>query len=106
RQNINQCLANYECVYKPITLEVIEDCMRLQSKWCGLRSCELDSGLMAENETIKELFKICKELKVFGGAIYIENRLKVFTVAEVLNNTTALVYFEKANPEIRGSIKL
>jgi hypothetical protein len=45
-------------------------------------------------------------LNVFGGAIYVDGCLEAFALGEKLNENTAVVHFEKANPEIRGLYQL
>ena len=102
RQNVNQCLSNYECDYKPFTHENIDECKRLQKEWYDLKGNEMDDSLKAENEAIEELLEAYEEIRVFGGTIYINDRLEAFTIAERLNKDTAVIHFEKANPEVRG----
>jgi hypothetical protein len=102
RKNINKCLENYTLQYSPITDEVISQCLQMQTSWCNLRQCDLIPGLAAENYAVKETFLHYNELNVMGGAIFIEDRVEAFTIAEQLNEDTAVIHFEKANPKITG----
>jgi hypothetical protein len=43
-----------------------------------------------------------ESLGVVGGTVYVEGKLEAFTLAERLNQDTAVIHFEKANPEIEG----
>jgi hypothetical protein len=60
------------------------------------------SGLEAENAAIKAVFDKFEYLGVFGGAVYIDDKVEAFTLAEPLNDETAVVHFEKANSGIEG----
>lgn len=102
RKNINKCLENHNLQYSPITTAVISQCLQLQTSWCNLRQCDLNPGLAAENYAIRETFLHYNELNLIGGAIFIDDRVEAFTIAEQLNDDTAVVHFEKANPQITG----
>jgi len=106
RQNIHQCLSDHECVYKPITSQIVKECLELQNDWCNLRSCISDPGLMSEDWTVKEILTNFDKLSVFGGATYVDGRIEAFTIAERLNSNTAVIHFEKANHNIRGLYQL
>lgn len=102
RNLIKRCLSRYKCEYVPIEQLEINDCLQLQTQWCNLRTCNMVPGLEAENTAIKTTFDNYEYLNVFGGAIYVDDILEAFTLAESLNNETAVIHFEKANPEIEG----
>lgn len=102
RKNINKCLENYTLQYSPITSTVISQCLQMQTSWCNLRQCDLIPGLAAENFAVKETFLHYDELNLMGGAIFIDDRVEAFTIAEQLNDDTAVIHFEKANPKITG----
>jgi hypothetical protein len=63
-------------------------------------------SLEAENKAIKTIFDKYPQLAVFGGAVYVDGKLEAFTLAESLNNDTAVIHFEKANPQITGLYQL
>ena len=65
-----------------------------------------DSGLASEDVAIKEIFSLIDILPVFGGVIFINGKIEAFTLAEKLVENTAVVHFEKANPEIDGLYQL
>jgi hypothetical protein len=106
RNFITRCLSTHKCEYTKIDTQVVNDCFQLQTQWCNLRKCDYDRGLEAENKAIKAIFDNCQQLAVSGGAIYIDGKLEAFTLAEPLNNDTAVIHFEKANPEITGLYQL
>ena len=102
RKNINKCIYEFRPEYKPISKTIIEQCKELQTSWCNLRECDSIPELKAENEAIKETFLHFSDLSVFGGVILVDGKVEAFTVGEKLNGDTAVVHFEKANPNVAG----
>lgn len=106
RNFITRCVSTYKCEYVKLNEQVVNDCLQLQTEWCNLRKCDTVSGLEAENKAIKTVFDKYPLLAVSGGAVYVDGKLEAFTLAEPLNNDTAVIHFEKANPEITGLYQL
>lgn len=102
RKNIKNCLVKYKPTYKPITEEIVDQCLQLQTKWCDLRTCDTIPGLEAEQRAIKETFLHFREWTVFGGAALVDGAVEAFTLGERLNKDTVVIHFEKANPNIPG----
>jgi hypothetical protein len=106
RNFITRCVSTYMCEYVKLNDQVVNDCLQLQTEWCNLRKCDTVPGLEAENKAIKTIFDKYPLLAVSGGAVYVGGKLEAFTLAEPLNNDTAVIHFEKANPEITGLYQL
>jgi hypothetical protein len=106
RNRIKKCIIGNNPEYKTMTPDIIEQCLDLQTEWCDIRQCKLNPGLASEDEAIKEVFSLMDRLPVFGGVILIDGKIEAFTLAERLNIDTAVVHFEKANPEIDGLYQL
>jgi len=106
RQAIKRCLSENKCEYVPITHDTAELCLQLQEEWCNLMDCNKSEGLRDEDQAIKETFLHFEKLDVFGGAVTVDGRMQAFTVAERLNNDTAVIHFEKANPKVKGLYQL
>jgi hypothetical protein len=102
RNHINQLLRTYSYRYSELTSEHIQDCLELQEKWCILRRCEDDLDLLGEWDAVKEILNSYESLDVQGGVVTIENKVMAFTIGQMLNDDTALVHIEKADPEIPG----
>ncbi len=102
RNFVKRCLSQHACRYVPIGSQEVKDCLSLQAEWCNLRKCDAVPGLEAENTAIKRVFEHYEYLGVLGGAVYVNDKLEAFTVAEALKDDTAVIHFEKANPEIEG----
>jgi hypothetical protein len=78
----------------------------LETSWCNLRHCELDAGLAAEQRAIAACLENWARFSLIGGAVVVEDRIEAFAIGEKLNPVTAVVHFEKANPELRGMYQL
>jgi len=102
RNHINQLLRTYAYRYEELAPDHIEDCVELQEKWCILRRCEEDLDLLGEWDAVKEILKCYDSLEVQGSVITIENKVVAFTIGQMLNENTAVVHIEKADPEIPG----
>jgi len=106
RNFVTRCLADHKCEYAKLDVSVVNDCLQLQTEWCNLRQCGSVPSLEAENRAIKTIFDRYPQLSVFGGAVYVDDKLEAFTLAEPLNSETAVIHFEKANPQIVGLYQL
>jgi len=106
RNFVTRCLADHKCEYAKLDASVVNDCLQLQTEWCNLRQCGSVPSLEAENRAIKTIFDRYPQLNVFGGAVYVDDKLEAFTLAEPLNRETAVIHFEKANPQIVGLYQL
>lgn len=102
RNHINQLLRTYSYQYTELAPNHIKDCIELQEKWCILRRCEDDLDLLGEWDAVKEILKYYTSLDVQGSVITIENKVVAFTIGQMLNDNTAVVHIEKADPEIPG----
>jgi uncharacterized protein len=102
RNHINQLLRTYSYQYSDLAPDHIQDCIALQEKWCILRRCEDDLDLLGEWDAVKEILKFYTSLEVQGAVITIENKVVAFTIGQMLNDDTAVVHIEKADPEIAG----
>jgi uncharacterized protein len=106
RSFVRQALASRQCDYRHLTAENVSDCLALETTWCNLRHCELDPGLEAEQRAIAACLGNWEELPLLGGAVVVDGRIEAFCIGERLNPTTAVVHFEKANPELKGMYQL
>jgi uncharacterized protein len=106
RSFVRQALASHQCEYHRITPENVSDCLALETNWCNLRHCELDPGLEAEQRAIAVCFENWAQFALIGGAVVVDGRIEAFAIGERLNPNTAVVHFEKANPEMRGMYQL
>jgi len=102
RNHINQFLKNYEYSYSALSEELVPGCLALAEVWCEQRLCEEDISLTHEFCGIRDALDNFKTLEIEGGAILIDDKIQAFALGEVLNDDTAVVHIEKANPEFHG----
>ena len=76
--------------------------MEVAEKWCKIRRCEDDMNLLSESEAVRESLVHFPVLKIDGGVILIDGKVEAFTLGELLNDQTAVVHIEKADPENPG----
>lgn len=103
RNHLNQFFKKYEYKYASLGTEIIDKAMAMQEDWCTWRDCESFEALAAENRTIAKILTNWKELKgLMGGAIFVDQKMVAYTVAESLSEDTLLIHFEKGNQDYRG----
>jgi hypothetical protein len=80
----------------------VDACIALSEAWCTWRRCSEDLGLTSEWEAVGELLRHFHRLEVVGGVLLCNGRVEAYSVGELLNEDTAVVHIEKANPDIPG----
>lgn len=102
RNHINKFLRSYSFDYRVLDADWIKPCLELADRWCRLHRCQEDLNLLGEWEAVHEALNHFSELQLQGGVILVRDRVEAFAVGEALNDETAVVHLEKANPEIPG----
>ncbi|UCE18549.1 MAG: DUF2156 domain-containing protein [Gemmatimonadota bacterium] len=102
RNHINKFRQAHIFGFERLGVGHLQDCLDMAETWCQRRRCEEDMNLMGEWEAVREALIHYAALKLRGGVIPIEGRVGAFALGELLNDRTAVVHIEKANPEIRG----
>jgi hypothetical protein len=102
RNFVTRCLSKHRCEYASLGPSEVTDCLNLQTEWCNLRECSMVPSLEAENMAVRTALDNYESLNVTGGTVYVDGNLEAFTLAEQLNHDTAVIHFEKANPQIEG----
>lgn len=102
RNHINQFTRYYRSEYQPVTPELVDECIALAEVWCEQRLCEEDLSLQHELSGIEDALKNFETLRLDGGAILVRGKVQAFALGELLNDDTAVVHIEKANPEFKG----
>lgn len=102
KNHMNRFTKNYSWEYRPLTPELIGECLNLQEEWCRLKQCLESPSLLSEEQAIIEALKHIDLLKYKGGVIQIQGKVEAFTLGELLNPETVVIHIEKANPEIPG----
>ena len=106
KNHLNSFHSNYpQAEYLPITEEIIPQCREELNSWYRMRSQELpdDPFIGYELAAIHEVFDNFSDFKLRGGAIRIDEKIVAFTFGEQLNEDTAVIHVEKADPNVRGA---
>lgn len=102
KNHLNQFTKNHAFEYQELTPGLVERFLEMQEGWCQLRECAEKPDLFAEDYAIREALTQFEELQYRGGAIVMNSRVEAFSLGEPLNEDTAVIHVEKANPEIPG----
>jgi hypothetical protein len=102
KNHVNKFVKNNEFEYRSLDETVLKNFMDLQEDWCELRDCESNQDLSDENVAVYEALLHHQELDFRGGAILIDAKVEAFALGEMLNENTAVIHIEKANPDIPG----
>jgi hypothetical protein len=93
---LNQFKKKHPYRYQRIEPELIPRVLAMQEDWCAWRDCESMETLASENRVIKRVLNTWEQLiGIRGSALFIDERLVAFTVAEGPFGQTLLVHFEK-----------
>jgi hypothetical protein len=102
RNHINSLSRSYRYRYEPLREEYLSACLYLCARWCQVKKCDEDLSLLGEWEAIGEVLANYPALGLQGGVILIDDRVQAFSCGELLNQDTAVIHLEKADPELRG----
>ncbi len=102
KNQINQFKKKYPFHYQPLTADLVPQCLSLENHWCDLKHCDQVPSLSGEEQAIHEALVNMPLLNFSGGAIIIDGRIEAFTIGEPLNQDTAVIHIEKANPAFEG----
>jgi len=101
---LNQFLKKHDYNYICFGKEMIDHVLAMQSDWCQWKDCELNDALAAENRVIEKVLNAWNKFKeISGGAIFMDEKIVAYTLAEKLNDDILLIHFEKGNPSYQGS---
>ncbi len=88
--------------YLPLTADLMAMCLEMLAEWCEKKDCYQDDILESEMNAIIEALENYQYLGLEGGAIMLDGRVEAFTFGEQINQDTAVIHVEKANPDVRG----
>jgi hypothetical protein len=102
KNHLNQFIKNHAYEYHPLNGELVRRVLGMQESWCQIRECVEKPDLLAEDFAVREALTYYEELGYQGGAILINSVVEAFALGEPLNEDTAVIHIEKANPDIPG----
>ncbi len=89
--------------FRPVNEMVVEDILGLQDNWCQWHECEASPSLTAENMAINRVLSHWDHFPgMYGGALYIEDKIVAFSVGEQLDSDSLGVHYEKGINGIKG----
>ena len=92
---------NYE--YRPLTAELVPDCLRLGEAWCRTADCREQRAALAEQRMMAYALSHIDELHIMGGALFVEDNMVAFTFGAPINGETFDVCVEKADTTYEGA---
>jgi uncharacterized protein len=102
KNHLNHFIKSFQYEYRELDLELVECFIDMQEEWCKMRECLEIPDLLSEDYAVHRALTHFEELDYRGGAIKIDGRIEAFSLGEVLNENTAVIHIEKANPDIPG----
>ena len=103
---VNRCLSAYDCEYCDWSPAVLDEVVEMNERWSAAREMEPSLGLAEEYWALREAFDHFDHFGLIGGAIRVNGRIEAFSIGEALNESTAVVHFEKAMTEFQGLYQL
>ncbi|NPV63129.1 MAG: DUF2156 domain-containing protein [Methanotrichaceae archaeon] len=105
-QTIRHQLNQFQRQCSPEAMPVNADCMdevrEFLEKWCEWKDCDSEPILANEREAVFFAIDHFQSLQLSGLAIRAEGQIGALSVFERLNESTALVHFEKGLPDCKG----
>lgn len=106
RNHINKFKKNHSYEYKSLTTSLASECFKMEAEWCNLKHCEIVPGLAGEMKAIDKALRNFDSLPFRGGLIFINGKVEAFALGEQLDQETAVIHVEKANPAFDGLYQL
>ena len=92
---------NYE--YRPLTPDLVPDCIRLGEEWCRTNDSGELRAMQAEQQMIAYALRHMDELHIVGGTLFVEGRMVAFTFGARINAEAFDVCVEKADTNYEGA---
>jgi len=102
RNHIHHLERSLAFSYEPLQDRHLSACLDLAEAWCAQKRCAEDLSLQGEWAAVKAALQNFHDLNLQGAVILINGQVEAFTLGELLNEETAVVHIEKANPLISG----
>lgn len=91
---------NYE--YRPLTSELVPDCLRLGQEWCLTNDSHEQRAAMAEQRMMNYALRHIDALHIIGGALFVDGQMVAFTFGAHINRETFDICVEKADTAYEG----
>ena len=89
--------------YKPLTPDLVPECLKLEEEWCRANNCEEQLALGAERKSMTYALNHMEALGLTGGVLHVNGKIAAFTYGAPINHETWDTCVEKADTGIEGS---
>lgn len=100
RNHVNKFKSLYDYHYEAITKGNITDCVQLEEDWISQHA--EDDSAKSEYLTIQNAFLHFEALGLFGGALYVHDKLVAFTYGSAIRDNIFCTHVEKADIHYEG----
>jgi hypothetical protein len=102
RNHIHRFRRAHPVQYAPLGLPELSACRDAAEEWYRRNPPAPGSPLAGEREALDEALRHFEALDLKGGIVSIHGRIEAFAIGSRLNSETAIIHFEKADPDIPG----
>ncbi len=106
KNQINRFNKAYSWEYRSLTADLINDACLMAENWLERRGTSAGPLSFGETAAMQQGLRQAFEFGMTGGVILIGGKVQAAALGERLNKQTAVVHFEKANPDLRGLSQL
>lgn len=92
----------YNWNFSVMTESDFDECIAFSAVNYNIKNGIDDFSSVAEQFAINTFFNHFSEMKLFGGIIRIDGKIKAFSIGERLNSNTVCVHIEKADTSYQG----
>ena len=103
RNHIARFMDNDNWHYEDMSRKNIDDCMKMNKRWCELTGCDSADADSADQCAVKEAFNNFEALGLKGGVLYLNDEVAAFTIGAPINSDTFGVHIEKADHTVQGA---
>lgn len=103
RNHINKFRNTYTYEYRPLTADLIAECLKLETLWFSASDEHEHRALMAERKSLTYALQHIHELDITGGVLHVNGQIAAFTFGAPINNDTFDVCVEKADTSVNGA---
>ncbi len=89
--------------YEPITMDNINECVKMNEIWCKEYGCGKSKSAELEQCAVRQAFENFGNLGLEGGLLRKGGEVVAFAIGEPINSDTYGVHIEKAFPQIQGA---
>ena len=100
RNHVNKFKSLFNYRYEAITKDNIAECKQLEESWISQHAD--DESAQSEYLTIQNAFQHFEALGLFGGTLYVDDKLVAFTYGSAISDNIFCTHVEKADIHYEG----